>query len=163
MDIEPTPPEGRTRNYVGGEWGDPAGTDGQDVINPATGERMTRVALSDRENVERGSFLASEEIFGPVLGVARVEEFDEAVEYVNASAFGNAASLFTRRGAEARRFKHDIEAGDLGINVGTAAPMAFYHFGGRKASFFGDLHVQGEDMVHFYTDETVVIERWPNS
>ena len=114
-------------------------------------------------DVELGSFLASEQISGPLLGVARVEEFDDAVEYVNESEFGNVTSLFTRRGPEARQFEHDVEAGNLAINVGTAAPMAFYHFGGRKASFFGDLHAQGEDMVHFYTDETVVIERWPDS
>ena len=134
--------------------------DGRDASPDAPENYLGPTVFGD---VESGSFLASEEIFGPVLGVARVEEFDDAVEYVNASEFGNAASLFTRRGAEARQFKHDVEAGNLAINVGTAAPMAFYHFGGRKASFFGDLHAQGEDMIHFYTDETVVIERWPDS
>ena len=134
--------------------------DGRDASPDAPENYLGPTVFGD---VEPGSFLASEEIFGPVLGVARVEEFDDAVEYVNASQFGNAASLFTRRGAEARQFKHDVEAGNLAINVGTAAPMAFYHFGGRKASFFGDLHAQGEDMIHFYTDETVVIERWPDS
>ena len=114
-------------------------------------------------DVERGSFLASEQRFGPLLGVARVEEFDDAVEYVNESEFGNVTSLFTRRGPEARQFEHDVEAGNLAINVGTAAPMAFSHFGGCKASCFGDLHAQGEDTIHFDTDETVVIERWPDS
>jgi len=113
-------------------------------------------------DVEPEMTIAREEIFGPVLGLTRVEDLDAAIAAMNASDYGNAASLFTRRGAEANRFEHEAEAGNLGVNVGTAAPMAFFHFGGRKASFFGDLHAQGEDMVQFYTDETIVIERWPD-
>lgn len=102
-----------------------------------------------------------EEIFGPVLGLIRAEGFEEAIETVNSSQFGNAACLFTDSGREASRFKHEAEAGNLGVNVGTVAPMAFFHFGGRKASFFGDLHAQAGDMIQFYTDETVFVERWP--
>jgi malonate-semialdehyde dehydrogenase (acetylating)/methylmalonate-semialdehyde dehydrogenase len=105
--------------------------------------------------------LVREEIFGPVLGLLPVADMDEALAVLNASRFGNAASLFTERGADARRFRHEAEAGNLAVNAGTAAPMAFFHFGGEKESFFGDLHAQGEDMVHFYTDKTVYIERWP--
>ncbi|WP_416841438.1 CoA-acylating methylmalonate-semialdehyde dehydrogenase [Haloferax sp. DFSO52] len=106
--------------------------------------------------------IAREEIFGPVVGLARVANFDEALEALNASKFGNAASLFTERGSEARRFRHEAEAGNLAVNAGTAAPMAFFHFGGQKDSFFGDLHAQGEDMIHFYTDKAIYIERWPD-
>jgi malonate-semialdehyde dehydrogenase (acetylating)/methylmalonate-semialdehyde dehydrogenase len=107
--------------------------------------------------------IAREEIFGPVIGLLPVSNLDEAIEMVNRSDFGNAASLFTSSGADARAVRHRADVGNLGVNAGTAAPMAFFHFGGRKESFFGDLHAQGEDMIHFYTDETVYIERWPNT
>ena len=112
--------------------------------------------------VDTDSRIAQEEIFGPVLGIARADDFDEAVATLNATDFGNAASLFTARGAEARQFRNEAEVGNIGVNVGTAAPMACFHFGGRKDSFFGDLHAQAEDVVRFYTDETVYIERWPD-
>jgi malonate-semialdehyde dehydrogenase (acetylating) / methylmalonate-semialdehyde dehydrogenase len=107
--------------------------------------------------------IATEEIFGPVLGLSRVKDVDEAIGILNHSDFGNAASLFTDSGTDARKFKHDADVGNLGINVGTAAPMAFFHFGGRRDSFFGDLHAQGEDMIYFYTDKDIVIERWPDA
>lgn len=107
--------------------------------------------------------VAREEIFGPVLGLVPVENVDEAIEVLNRSDFGNAASLFTGSGADARAVRHRADIGNLGVNTGTAAPMAFFHFGGRKASFFGDLHAQGEDMIHFYTDKTIYIERWPSA
>lgn len=107
--------------------------------------------------------IAQEEIFGPVLGLSRVEDLDEAIETLNESRFGNAASLFTDDGSEARTFRHNAQAGNLGVNVGTVGPMAFFHFGGRKDSFFGDLHAQGEDMIRFYTDKTIYIERWPEA
>ncbi|RQG95411.1 CoA-acylating methylmalonate-semialdehyde dehydrogenase [Natrarchaeobius chitinivorans] len=106
--------------------------------------------------------IGCEEIFGPVLGLAAVDDFEAAITRTNASRFGNAASLFTKRGDEATAFKHEVEAGNLAINAGTAAPMAFFHFGGWKDSFFGDLHAQGEDMIHFYTDKAICIERWPS-
>jgi malonate-semialdehyde dehydrogenase (acetylating)/methylmalonate-semialdehyde dehydrogenase len=107
--------------------------------------------------------LAQQEIFGPVLGLMSATDIDEAIEIANNTDFGNAASLFTGSGADARRCRHELEVGNLGVNVGTSAPMAFFHFGGRKDSFFGDLHAQGEDMIHFYTDKTVYIERWPDA
>jgi len=107
--------------------------------------------------------IAREEIFGPVMGLMAVEDVDEAIEVLNRSDFGNAASLFTASGADAKKVRHEADVGNLGVNAGTAAPMAFFHFGGRKDSFFGDLHAQGEDMIHFYTDETVYIERWPDA
>ncbi|WP_135806400.1 CoA-acylating methylmalonate-semialdehyde dehydrogenase [Halorussus marinus] len=107
--------------------------------------------------------IAREEIFGPVMGLMAVEDVDEAIEVLNRSDFGNAASLFTASGADAKKVRHEADVGNLGVNAGTAAPMAFFHFGGRKDSFFGDLHAQGEDMIHFYTDKTVYIERWPDA
>lgn len=107
--------------------------------------------------------IVREEIFGPVLGLLPVENVDEAIEVLNRSDFGNAASLFTSSGADARRARHRADVGNLGVNVGTAAPMAFFHFGGRNDSFFGDLHAQSEDMIHFYTDKTIYIERWPSA
>jgi malonate-semialdehyde dehydrogenase (acetylating)/methylmalonate-semialdehyde dehydrogenase len=106
--------------------------------------------------------IAREEIFGPVVALSPVGDFDEAIDVLNASDYGNAASLFTERGGEAQRFRREAQAGNLAVNAGTAAPMAFYHFGGEKASFFGDLHAQADDAVRFYTDQTVYIERWPN-
>ncbi|MFC4542443.1 CoA-acylating methylmalonate-semialdehyde dehydrogenase [Halosolutus amylolyticus] len=106
--------------------------------------------------------IVREEHFGPIVGLVRVEDFDEAVDVVNRSDFGNAASLFTDSGHKASRFKCEVEAGNLGVNVGTAAPMAFFAFGGRKDSFFGDLHAQGSDLVNFYTDKMSYIERWPD-
>ena len=107
--------------------------------------------------------IAQKEIFGPVVGLMPVSDLDEALAVMNASDYGNAASLFTSSGAEAKRFRHDAEAGNLAVNAGTAAPMAFFHFGGEKDSFFGDLHAQAEDVIRFYTDESVYIERWPNA
>jgi len=107
--------------------------------------------------------ITQEEIFGPVLGLMSTSGIDEAIETANRSDFGNAASLFTGSGADARKARHDLDVGNLGINAGTSAPMAFFHFGGRKDSFFGDLHAQGEDMIHFYTDKKVYIERWPDA
>jgi malonate-semialdehyde dehydrogenase (acetylating)/methylmalonate-semialdehyde dehydrogenase len=114
-------------------------------------------------DVTEDMVIAREEIFGPVLALAPVADLDAAIERLNGSQFGNAASLFTGSGADARAFRHRAEAGNLGVNVGTSAPMAFFHFGGRKDSFFGDLHAQGEDMIRFYTDEYVYIERWPDA
>ncbi|WP_224449414.1 CoA-acylating methylmalonate-semialdehyde dehydrogenase [Haloprofundus salilacus] len=133
--------------------------DGRDAEVPETGTFLAPTVFGD---VTPEMTVAREEIFGPVLGLIRADDFDDALAIVNESRFGNAASLFTERGGEARRFRHEVDAGNLGVNVGTAAPMAFYHFGGAKESFFGDLHAQGDDMIRFYTDETVYIERWPD-
>ncbi|WP_129113673.1 CoA-acylating methylmalonate-semialdehyde dehydrogenase [Halegenticoccus tardaugens] len=114
-------------------------------------------------DVTEDMVISQEEIFGPVLGLSPVADIDVAINRLNRSRFGNAASLFTTSGVDANKFKHEAEAGNLGVNLGTVGPMAFFHFGGRKASFFGDLHAQGEDMIHFYTDKTIYIERWPDA
>lgn len=104
--------------------------------------------------------VAREEIFGPVLSLMHAKDFDEAVEMINASRYGNAASLFTKNGKYAREFKYRVDAGNIGINVGVAAATASFPFGGKKESFFGDLHGQGPDAIEFFTDRKVVIERW---
>jgi malonate-semialdehyde dehydrogenase (acetylating)/methylmalonate-semialdehyde dehydrogenase len=105
--------------------------------------------------------IARTEIFGPVLGLIHLSSLDEAIRLINNGAYGNQASLFTSSGAAARRFRYSVEAGNIGINIGVAAPMAFFPFSGWKDSFFGDLHGQGADAVHFFTQEKVVVERWP--
>jgi malonate-semialdehyde dehydrogenase (acetylating)/methylmalonate-semialdehyde dehydrogenase len=104
--------------------------------------------------------VAKEEIFGPVLSIMHVEDFDSAVDVINQSRYGNAASLFTNNGKYAREFKYRVKAGNIGINVGVAAATASFPFGGQKESFFGDLHGQGPDAIEFFTDRKILIERW---
>ena len=104
--------------------------------------------------------IAGTEIFGPVLGLMHVDDIDAAIALVNRHRYGNMACLFTRSGAAARQFRYQAQVGNIGINVGVAAPMAFFPFCGWKDSFFGDLHGQGRDAVEFYTEKKVVVERW---
>ncbi len=104
--------------------------------------------------------LWKDELFGPVLSVVRAADLDEALTILNSSTYGNAASIFTTSGANAREFKRRAEAGMLGVNIGVAAPMAFFPFCGWKNSFFGDLHATGADGVRFYTRPKVVTTRW---
>jgi malonate-semialdehyde dehydrogenase (acetylating)/methylmalonate-semialdehyde dehydrogenase len=105
--------------------------------------------------------IARTEIFGPVLSITHAETIDEALALVNGASYGNMACLFTASGAAARKFRYEAAAGNIGINVGVAAPMAFFPFSGWKESFFGDLHGQGRHGVEFYTETKVVVERWP--
>ena len=112
-------------------------------------------------DVPRGSEVARTEVFGPVLSLMHVNSVDEAIELVNSGNYGNQASLFTSSGNAARRFRYEAEAGNIGINIGVAAPMAFFPFSGWKDSFFGDMHGQGMDAVEFFTQKKVVVERWP--
>src|SRR5512142_2245437 len=111
--------------------------------------------------VPRTGQIAKTEIFGPVLSLMHVNDVDEALEIVNSGAYGNQASLFTSSGSAARKFRYGAEAGNIGINIGVAAPMAFFPFSGWKDSFFGDMHGQGMDAVEFFTQKKVVVERWP--
>jgi malonate-semialdehyde dehydrogenase (acetylating) / methylmalonate-semialdehyde dehydrogenase len=104
--------------------------------------------------------IAQDEIFAPFLSVIRARDLDEALAITNRSKFGNAASIFTRSGPAARQFRTQVAAGMCGVNIGVAAPMAFFPFAGWKGSFFGDLHATGKDGVKFYTETRVVIERW---
>jgi malonate-semialdehyde dehydrogenase (acetylating)/methylmalonate-semialdehyde dehydrogenase len=112
---------------------------------------------------EPGSELAQEEVFGPVLTLLRARDLDHALEIMNSSPKGNAASLFTTSGAAMRKFRYEAQAGMIGVNIGVAAPMSFFPFTGWKDSFFGDLHAHGRDAIEFYTEKKVVITRWPQA
>ncbi len=112
------------------------------------------------DGVPAASSLANTEIFGPVLSLIHASNIDEAIEFIRKSPYGNQASLFTTSGAAARKFRYEAPAGNIGINIGVAAPMAYFPFSGWKESFFGILHAQGKDAVEFYTESKIVIERW---
>jgi len=112
-------------------------------------------------NLKPESQVARTEIFGPVLGMMHADTIDEALALVNSGSYGNQASIFTSSGHAARRFRYEANAGNIGVNIGVAAPMAFFPFSGWRESFFGDLHGQGMDAVEFFTQKKVVIERWP--
>jgi malonate-semialdehyde dehydrogenase (acetylating)/methylmalonate-semialdehyde dehydrogenase len=112
------------------------------------------------EDVHPEMSIATEEIFGPVLSTLEVGSLEAALEIIGRNPYGNAASIFTQSGKAARTFKQRVPCGNVGINVGVAAPMAFFPFAGMKDSFFGDLHGQGRDAIRFFTDCKVVIERW---
>jgi len=111
-------------------------------------------------NVTPDMVIAKEEIFGPVLCVMKAGTFDEAVAIVKRHELGNASSIFTSSGKAAREYRYQVEPSMLGVNIGVAAPMAFFPFGGAKGSFFGDIKAHGTDAVDFYTDKKVTITRW---
>jgi malonate-semialdehyde dehydrogenase (acetylating)/methylmalonate-semialdehyde dehydrogenase len=104
--------------------------------------------------------IAKEEIFGPVASILRADDLDGAIDTVNRLQYGNASSIFTSSGKAARDFGYRVQTGNVGVNIGIAAPMAFFPFSGMKDSFFGVLHGQGKDAVRFFTESKVVIERW---
>jgi malonate-semialdehyde dehydrogenase (acetylating)/methylmalonate-semialdehyde dehydrogenase len=112
------------------------------------------------DRVKPDMTIAQDEIFGPVLGIIPVADFDEAVAIIKAIPYGNAASLFTSSGKWAREFKYQLPCGNIGVNIGIAAPIATFPFAGMRDSFFGDLHGQGQDAIQFFTDRKVVITRW---
>ena len=112
------------------------------------------------DDVPVTSEITDTEIFGPVLSLVHANDMDDALAFLERSAYGNQASLFTSNGSAARRFRYEAPAGNIGINIGVAAPMAYFPFSGWKNSFFGDLHGQGRDAIEFYTDKKVVVERW---
>jgi malonate-semialdehyde dehydrogenase (acetylating)/methylmalonate-semialdehyde dehydrogenase len=142
-------------------------SDGGKILVDGRGTRIPGYEQGNfiRPTVIAGLPLESEligtEVFGPVLGLVQVNSLDEAIQFVNNSRYGNMACLFTSSGAAARKFRYEAQAGNIGINIGVAAPMAFFPFSGWKDSFFGDLHGQSLDGVEFYTQKKVVIERWP--
>jgi malonate-semialdehyde dehydrogenase (acetylating)/methylmalonate-semialdehyde dehydrogenase len=111
--------------------------------------------------IETKNPLTTTEIFGPVLTVNETNTLDDAIQVLSDSAFGNSAAIFTSSGASARKFRYEAPAGNIGVNIGVAAPMAYFPFSGWKDSFMGVLHGQGKDAIEFYTDKKVVIERWP--
>jgi malonate-semialdehyde dehydrogenase (acetylating)/methylmalonate-semialdehyde dehydrogenase len=112
------------------------------------------------DHVTTDMSIYTDEIFGPVLSVVRVNSYDEALDLVNSSAFGNGTAIFTNDGGAARRFQNEIEVGMVGINVPIPVPMAYYSFGGWKNSLFGDTHAHGTEGVHFFTRGKVVTTRW---
>jgi malonate-semialdehyde dehydrogenase (acetylating)/methylmalonate-semialdehyde dehydrogenase len=113
------------------------------------------------ENVDLYGEVIKTEIFGPVMSLIAMDTLDSAIEFVNKNNFGNMACLFTSSGLNARTFRSRANAGNIGINIGVAAPMAQFPFSGWKDSFFGDLHGQGRHAIEFFTQTKVVIERWP--
>ncbi len=114
------------------------------------------------DDVRKGMTIAKEEVFGPVLNVMRMEDLDAAIELANSSPYGNGASIFTSSGKAAREFRHRIQCGMVGINVGVPASMPWFPFNGWNESFFGDLHMQGKEGVQFYTQAKVTLSRWFN-
>jgi malonate-semialdehyde dehydrogenase (acetylating)/methylmalonate-semialdehyde dehydrogenase len=110
--------------------------------------------------VRPGMDILNEEVFGPVLAIVQTETLEEAIEVVNSSRYGNGTSIFTESGAAVRRYRHDVEVGMVGVNIGVAAPVAFFPFSGWKDSFLGDLHAHGGDAVEFYTRKKTVTSRW---
>jgi len=112
------------------------------------------------EDVSPDMKIGREEIFGPVMSIMRVKNLDGAIEIANDNPFGNGHSIFTSNGKSAREFQYNISSGNVGINIGITAPMAFFPFSGMKDSFFGDLHTQGKEVIRFFTESKVVIQRW---
>jgi malonate-semialdehyde dehydrogenase (acetylating) / methylmalonate-semialdehyde dehydrogenase len=115
------------------------------------------------DNVKPDMAIYKDEIFGPVLGVVRVQTLDEAIALINANPYANGTAVFTRSGGAARKFEREIEVGMVGINVPIPVPIAFYSFGGWRGSLFGDTHVHGMEGVRFYTRGKVVTTRWPDA
>ncbi len=113
------------------------------------------------DGVAPESGLSNTEIFGPVLSLIHADSVEEAIEIIARNRYGNASSIFTSSGAAARKFRYEVSTGNVGVNIGVAAPMAYFPFSGWKDSFLGVMHGQGRDAIEFYTDKKVVIERWP--
>jgi len=128
------------------------------VQNGEKGAFLKPTILTD---ISPENTLTTTEVFGPVLALQSADDLDTAIEILSRSAYGNAASIFTSSGNYARKFRYEAPTGNIGVNIGVAAPMAYFPFSGWKDSFLGVLHGQGRDGVEFYTDKKVVIERWP--
>jgi malonate-semialdehyde dehydrogenase (acetylating)/methylmalonate-semialdehyde dehydrogenase len=151
----------KVASYIakGAEEGATVVTDGRETA-PDGGGFFLGVTLLDDVRPEMDVY--KDEIFGPVLGVTRVDTYDEAVRLVNENPYGNGVAIFTRDGGAARRFQFDVNVGMVGINVPIPVPVAYYSFGGWKNSLFGDLHIYGPDGIQFYTRGKVVTSRWPD-
>ena len=134
--------------------------DGRDaaIDSRAPGNFVKPTVIS---GIDAASELTTTEIFGPVLSLREANDLDEAIDVIARNPYGNAASIFTSNGASARKFRYDAPTGNIGVNIGVAAPMAYFPFSGWKDSFLGVLHGQGRDAIEFYTDKKVVVERWP--
>ena len=134
--------------------------DGRNAAIPGL-ERGNFVRPTILDGMNPNGEIVRTEIFGPVLGLIHLNTIDEAIAFVNSGAYGNMACLFTSSGASARKFRYEAEVGNVGINVGVAAPMAFFPFSGARESFFGDLHGQARHAIEFFTQTKIVVERWP--
>ncbi|MFZ0379957.1 MAG: CoA-acylating methylmalonate-semialdehyde dehydrogenase [Solirubrobacteraceae bacterium] len=152
----------RIREWI--ERGEAAGAkvvlDGRDASGDPSGSYVGPTILDD---VTREMDIAQQEVFGPVLCVISAPTLDEAIGIVNSSRFGNGTSIFTESGSSVRRYRHEVQAGMVGVNIGVAAPVAFFPFSGWKDSFLGDLHAHGTDAVEFYTRKKTVTSRWFSS
>jgi malonate-semialdehyde dehydrogenase (acetylating)/methylmalonate-semialdehyde dehydrogenase len=151
----------KVASYIegGAEQGATVVVDGREATPEGDGFFLG-VTLLDDVTPEMDAY--KDEIFGPVLGITRVDTYDEAVRLVNENPFGNGTAIFTRDGGVARQFQFDVQAGMVGINVPIPVPVAYYSFGGWKASLFGDTHVYGPEGINFYTRGKVVTSRWPD-
>ncbi|MBI4889462.1 MAG: CoA-acylating methylmalonate-semialdehyde dehydrogenase [Acidobacteria bacterium] len=144
----------------GVEQGAQAAVDGRGAVVAGLGAGSF-VGPTVLDGIPAGSDLAETEIFGPVLSLIHAADIDEALAIISKNSFGNASSIFTSSGAAARKFRNQSPTGNVGVNIGVAAPMAYFPFSGWKGSFLGVMHAQGRDAIEFYTDKKVVIERWP--
>jgi malonate-semialdehyde dehydrogenase (acetylating)/methylmalonate-semialdehyde dehydrogenase len=133
--------------------------DGRDVIPDSDGEGYF-IGPTLFDNVTKDMTIYKEEIFGPVLSVVRADTYEEALKLINDHPYGNGTAIFTNDGGAARRFQNEVEVGMIGINVPIPVPMAYFSFGGWKASLFGDTHAHGTEGVHFFTRGKVVTSRW---
>jgi malonate-semialdehyde dehydrogenase (acetylating)/methylmalonate-semialdehyde dehydrogenase len=146
------------------EWIDRGAADGGTIVLDGRGaegpDGSSFVGPTIIDDVPAEAPIVAEEVFGPVLTVVRADSLDDAIEIVNRSRFGNGTSIFTESGAAVRRYRHEVQAGMIGVNIGVAAPVAFFPFSGWKDSFLGDLHAHGPDAVEFYTRKKTVTSRW---
>jgi len=126
-------------------------------------EKGNFIAPTILDDVPVGGEIIRTEIFGPVMSLVDFNELDTAIDFINKGRYGNMACIFTQDGLSARKFRSEAMAGNIGINIGVAAPVAMFPFSGWKESFFGDLHGQGRHAIEFFTQTKVVIERWPKS
>jgi malonate-semialdehyde dehydrogenase (acetylating)/methylmalonate-semialdehyde dehydrogenase len=151
----------RVAGYVaaGSESGATVVVDGRDADLPADGFFLGTTLL---DHVRPEMSVYTDEIFGPVLSVVRAETYDDALAIINSNSYANGVAIFTRDGGAARRFQFDVEVGMVGINVPIPVPVAYYSFGGWKASLFGDQHMYGPEGINFYTRGKVVTARWPD-
>jgi malonate-semialdehyde dehydrogenase (acetylating)/methylmalonate-semialdehyde dehydrogenase len=151
----------KVASYIdsGREQGATVVADGRETTPEGSGFFLG-VSLLDNVTPEMDAY--KDEIFGPVLGVTRVDTYDEAVKLVNDNPYGNGTAIFTRDGGVARQFQFEVQVGMVGVNVPIPVPVAYYSFGGWKASLFGDSHVYGPESINFYTRGKVVTSRWPD-